>query len=56
MSEVTYLRGRAKDCRRLATEDKGKDEADALIELALIYEWQADCEEEREQRKVRALA
>ena len=50
MSEVTYLRERAEDCRKLAQSD-GKDAADALLELALIYEWQADCEEEREQRR-----
>jgi hypothetical protein len=51
MSEVTYLRERAQDCRELAQKDGGKDAADALLELALIYEWQADCEQEREQRR-----
>ena len=50
MSEVTYLRERAQDCRELAEKD-GSEAADALLELALIYEWQADCEEEREQRR-----
>ena len=51
MPEVTYLGERAQDCRELAQKD-GKEAADALLELALIYEWQADCEEEREQRRL----
>ncbi len=51
MSEVTYLRERAQDCRKLANQDQGRDAADELLELALIYEWQADCHEEREQRR-----
>ena len=51
MSEVTYLRERARDCRTLAQKDE-KETAEALLELALIYEWQADCEEEREQRRL----
>lgn len=50
MSEVAYLRERAQDCRQLASEDGGTDSADALLELALIYDWQADCEQERRQR------
>lgn len=50
MSEVVYLRERAQDCRQLASEDGGMDSADALLELALIYDWQADCEQERRQR------
>ena len=51
MSEVTYLRERAQDCRELAQKDGAKQDADALLELALIYEWQADCEQEREQQR-----
>ena len=49
MPQVAYLRERAQDCRQLADEDDGRDAADALLELALIYEWQADCEQERQQ-------
>lgn len=51
MSEVTYLRERAHDCRKLAKQDQGRDAAEDLLELALIYEWQADCQEEREQNR-----
>ncbi len=57
MPEQTYLRERAQDCRRLAKQDRGSASADELLELALVYEWQADCEDEREQTKrSRALA
>jgi hypothetical protein len=57
MPEQTYLRERAQDCRRLAKQDRGSDSADELLELALVYEWQADCEDEREHtQQSRALA
>lgn len=57
MPEQTYLRERAQACRRLATQNGGSASAHDLLELALVYEWQADCEDERAQTKQsRALA
>ena len=56
MSEVNYLRDQARACWKLARETPTEETAEALKELALNYEWRADCIEEREQLKVRSHA
>ena len=49
MSEASYLREQARACWKLAKETTARETAEALKELALNYEWRADCIEEREQ-------
>lgn len=40
MPDVTYLRERAQACRKLATQVRDRETAEALDELALVYDQQ----------------